>query len=107
MKSKRITLEMLKKECLNIDPSIKEDDPIFGTMLFMLASAAVTGPNADKTAKFCHLPRSYVRERARRLRDNGVWKGRKLMVDWFEDNGALSLICDVLVAEGMLRRAKS
>jgi hypothetical protein len=71
MKTKRLTLKDFEDEVLRLDPKIMVDDPVFPTAVFMLAAIQV-GANADRVAKFCGYSRDYVRERARRLRANGI-----------------------------------
>lgn len=66
------------------------------------------GTNADKIARLLGLNRDkFVRPRARRLRDNGVWEGDKVTICWDEDNDdtvLMAILLDAMVAEGDLVR---
>jgi len=98
------TLDDLKKEVKRLDPKTSdENEPAFKTALILL-SALVVGANQKNIAKFTKIPQKFIAERAKRLRANGIWRGSKTNCDWFEKSGGIAFWCDVLVAEGLIRR---
>lgn len=98
-------LAILKDEIVRLEPTITPDDPSYTTYLILLSSAIV-GPNIKKIAKFAHIPRKDVRERAVNLRKNKVWVGGHVYAEWFEKDGGIAFICDALVADGLVKRAE-
>lgn len=95
----------VKQEIRRLDPDVKSNDPAWKVAAILLSSLAV-GTNADRIARFASLPYRFVREVARRLRANGVWEGRLLCVDWFEDGGGgIAFWCDVNVGLGYMERS--
>ncbi|HLY75516.1 MAG TPA: hypothetical protein VKU80_15455 [Planctomycetota bacterium] len=85
-----------------------EDDPGFvsGVLLFSAATLRRTG--VKPLARFTGYPRSVVEPRIRRLRENGVFRGRKVHAGWADPKtGGIAFICDTMIADGLLRRAKA
>jgi hypothetical protein len=95
----------VKQEIRRLDSEVKPGDLAWKVAAILLSSLAV-GPNADRIARFASLPYRFVREVARRLRANGVWEGRLLCVDWFEEkSGGVAFWLDVNVGLGYMERA--
>lgn len=103
MAKKLLTLQDFEKEVQQLDPSQKPEEPSFKTAVLLL-SALQVGANAERLSKFTGYPRTFVSERVRRCRENGIFKGGKVACEWFDENGGIALWCDVLVAEGLLAR---
>lgn len=102
--NERMTLKMLKAEIHRMDPKLPEGDPAFNSALVMLATLKA-GTNADAIARFTGLPRAYVRARAKRLRETGIWtRGNQLSCEWFGKDGGVSFWADSLVLDGLLER---
>lgn len=99
-----MTLDEAKKALTEIDGEDWSPDQ-WDAGLILLTGLEV-GPNADKVAAFTGIPRSKCREIGGRLRENGVWSGRKIRAEWFdEETGGVAFLCDVNVALGMLKRS--
>ena len=105
LSKKKWTLSDVECEVMRLDPSVKVDDPAFGTAVVVLA-AAVVGPNIKRIASFTGYGRPFVAEKARRLRKQKVWVGGKLDVDWFKPKGegVVAFWLDVVLADGLLVR---
>jgi hypothetical protein len=103
-KTKKFTFKYFEKEVRRLDPNLKPDDPCFKTAVLLL-SALQVGANIERLVEFTGYPKGFVRERALRCRENGIFRGGKVACDWFDENGGVGLWCDVLVAEGLLGRA--
>ena len=102
---KRLTLLDLETEVLQVDNTLKPNTDDFQAIVALLASAVI-GPGADKVASFTHFPRRKVRAWGANLRKAGVWKGRSIYCDWFDEKeGGLALTMDAMVARGLLTRA--
>lgn len=101
---KKITLDYLKKEIYRLDPKTGEDEFGFKTALILLSSLVI-GCNQKKISKFTKIPLFYIKPRAERLRSNGIWTGSKVCADWFtKGTGGVAFWCDVLTAEGLVKR---
>lgn len=99
-----MTLDEMKKALVELDGDDWTPEQ-WNAGLILLAGVEV-GPNADKIAGFTGIPRSKCREIGARLRENGVWHGEKIAVDWLdEETGGVAFLCDVNVALGILQRA--
>lgn len=98
-------LERIRGIVKVVDPGMAPDDDAYKASIILLASANI-GPRADEIAELTGYPRSYVRTIGRRLRDNGIWAGRKIACNWFDEGpeGWVSFMCDVNVAMGMFNR---
>lgn len=69
----------------------------------ILMSAAVVGPNIVRVAKFARVSREKVRPLFLKLREQKVFRGGEMYVNWFDqDAGGIAFILDVCVAQGML-----
>lgn len=102
---KKFTLLDLETEALHVDNTLKPNSDDFQAIVTLLASVVI-GPGADKVASFTHFPRRKVREWGANLRKAGVWKGRSIYCDWFDEKeGGLALTMDAMVARGLLTRA--
>jgi hypothetical protein len=103
MAKKKLTLRDFEKEVQRLDPKQKPEDSGFKTAVLLLSTLEV-GPNVERLVKFTGYPKEFVRERVRRCRAGGIFRGGKIACEWFDENGGIALWCDVLVAEGMLER---
>ena len=74
--------------------------------LRLLVASCHLGTNADKLAKFLGLNRDkFVRPRAKRLRENGVWEDGQVCLDGeTPEEVSLALVLAVLCAEGFIKR---
>lgn len=52
-----------------------------GDAALVVVSAFVVGPNVKRISVFTGLPRETVAEYARLLRQNGIWRGGKILVE--------------------------
>lgn len=103
---KAIDLEL---KALREDNSFSTEDE-YNCVRAMLSSLALQSNNPDKVAKATGISRTKIREWFKNLRDNGtieVNSGRSTgvwRVNWFEEDGRLALILDVMCAMGQIRR---
>jgi hypothetical protein len=101
---KPLSLEDFKKEVHRLDPKLEEDDPGFSTALVLLVALQV-GADAQKISDFTKIPLKRVKKLEKNFRANKVWVGKKTCCDWWDKkSGSIAFWCDVLVAEGMLKR---
>lgn len=100
---KKLTLKDLKHEVRRLEPDITEEQ--MKTPLILLAGIVV-GANQRRISNFTGIPISYIRPRGKRLRKNGIWVGKKTACEWFDEAGSIGFFCDILVAEGLVERAK-
>ena len=101
-----INLEYLKEEIKGLDPNLKEDDIAYSHALLLLASLVV-GTSVKKIAGFTNLDFGLVKDAVKLLRKNGVFVGRKVHADWFDEKyGATAFWLDVCIADGLVERAK-
>lgn len=98
---RNIDVHDVKKEVRKI---LGEKSGINFDIAVALMSAAVVGPNIVKVAKFAQLSRELIRKPFSILRDNHVFIGPHLNVEWFGKDGPTAFIMDVLVARGMVQR---
>lgn len=100
-----MTLDEIKAAIREMDPDLDENEPAFKTATLLLASTQI-GHDQWKLAKFCRLPRSYVRERAENFKANGIWRNGKIIAgNWFdEEEGGIAFWLDVTVGDGLLQR---
>lgn len=99
----KVTLKRLKTEVRKVTGCQDEGKDDFKAGVCLLAALQV-GANADFVATYTGYPRSLVRVFAKRLRENGIWKGSQTCADWFGKDGGISFCCDVNVALGLMRR---
>lgn len=103
--AKQWTLKQVKAEVKKLDPQLSENDTSFTTAVILI-SGLVIGANADKVARFTGYRRSEVRDRATRLRENGVWQRGKTCCEWFEkETGGIAFWMDVMVADGLMAKS--
>ena len=103
-----MTLEEIKKAVgkMNDDKKFHADEPADQAGLVLLA-AAVVGPKVRAIARFTGLPQKTVSQFVTRLRCNGIFTRNKIRADWADPKeGGIAFCCDVLVATGMLERAR-
>lgn len=99
-----IDLAYVKRQARKITGEKEGKD--FDIAVAML-SACVVGPNIVRVAKFAQLPRETIRQPFNRLRDNYVFIGDKLNVQWFSKNdGGIAFILDLMTAQGLVERTE-
>jgi len=69
----------------------------------MLASCVV-GPNSNRIAAELHIRATRVRQYGQLLRKHGIWEGHRVVCGWFEPDGGLAFLCDILTVKGLLTR---
>lgn len=99
-----LTREQIEREVLKMDPGLKPDDEAVKAQVIMLASVQI-GPNIKKLIKFTGYPPGLVHKFGHNLRKNGVWHGRRVRANWFDEGGYIDLLLDTNVALGYLERA--
>jgi hypothetical protein len=100
-----LSLDQLKAEVRKMDPALKPNDSTFKSALLMLAGLQIGTGNLAALKRLTGLSMHFIRERAQRLRDNGIWRDGVTACNWFGKDGALAFWLDVTIAEGLLRRA--
>ena len=89
------------KDASKIDPTRRFDVAV------MLASG-IWGPCADRIAKKLRVSRYAVRQLGHMLRDNKMWRGRKVTAEWFDkESGGTSIVMDLCVLDGLLERTET
>ncbi len=74
----------------------------------LLLISAIVGPNIVKCAAALSVPRNRIRWMARNLRENKVWDGNSVCVNWLDpETGGAALALDASVALGLLKREPS
>lgn len=98
-------------EIIVSDPFFKAESEDMMASIRIVVASCFAGTNADRIAKILGLNRDkIVRPRAKRLRENGVWKDGRVVVDQSaaeaEEDGPLkiALVLMALVAEGLVVR---
>lgn len=100
-----MSLRSIKSIVEKMEPTIKPTDSAFQTTVILLAALQV-GQNVRELSKFTGYPETFIRERAVRLKQNGIWKAGKTYADWLnEEDGGIAFWCDVNVAEGLMTRS--
>jgi len=103
-KNKVWALKDFEKEVQRLDPKTAPEEPAFKTGVLLL-SALQVGPNVDRLAKFTGYSKTFIRERAKRCRENGIFIGSKVACEWFDKEcGGVAFWMDVLVAEGLMAK---
>ena len=101
---KKILKSTIFKEIKRLDKTLEEDQEGFKAAAILLASVCV-GPNQKKIAAFLKYPRTLVAKFASNLKQNKIWRGKKVYANWGDKkNGVIEFWCDVLVAQGLLKR---
>lgn len=85
------------------------DDEVIGeedaNTAFLLLVGLFTPKTLHYLNKVTGMSKAWIKPRMERLRENGIWSGRDLtFCGWFEEDGDVALICDILVAEGEVIR---
>lgn len=71
----------------------------------VLLAATSVGANVYAIRRFTGLPLTLIRDCARNLRANGIWRGRVTYCEWLDvEDGDTAFLMDVLVAQGLLAR---
>ena len=100
-------LEEIEKMVKKIDPKIETTDEGYKPAVVLL-SAVFIGADAKKVAAFTKLPLKLIQKFEKNLRESKVWVGNKTFCDWEnEEDGGIAFWCDVLVAQGMIKRVES
>lgn len=100
---KPVTILEMHKSIRKMDRKLRPETTDYRAAVLLLSSAFV-GPNEKTLSEFTGYSLKFIRPRARRLRQNGIWKGNKVVCEWFKKNGGIAFWCDAAVAEGWLKR---
>ena len=101
-----IQQDVLEKEYLKISGVTELKDEVDRRGVIMLA-CCIYGPTLRSLTRHLSYPTTEIRECLTRLRTFHILKNRKMMVEWFEKDGAIAFLCDHLVVEGLLERSDS
>jgi hypothetical protein len=94
------------KGLLELYPVEEYGKDIRNCILILLAFFHVGG-DGDSIATHTGLSRKFVRPRVKRLRENGVFEGRKILnIEWMDESEHqhMQLLLDAMVANGHLTR---
>ena len=99
-----LTIQEAEDVVREMDPNVREEDVQVGGLLI---ASAVIGNDEQALAVFTGYEPDFIATCGRRLRDNGVWVGDELCVDWWdEETGGVAFWMDVCIAQGLMRRAR-
>lgn len=106
MVSNAVTLTALEDRVRRLRPTLKPDSDLFRTAVLLWASLEL-GPDEHALSRFTTYPLDWIRPRAERLREDGVWSGEQTRYRWTDprDPGAEFWI-DAGIAEGILTRGE-
>lgn len=93
-----VTIEQVREGVDQCD--IERTELHFHTGVVLLA-ACVVGCDEAKIAAFTGYDLEFVAIRAKRARENGIWKDGKTHAGWLDEHGTIAFVLDVLVAEGI------
>lgn len=102
-----MTLNEINSALREIDSKISDDDFKTGQILL---SAAEVGPDLERIIEFTGLDREFVQPRFERLVAEKIFSVSDgvIYANWAdEENGGLSFILDIAVAQGLVTRAPS
>ncbi len=75
--------------------------------LFLLSALKFETVNSDKLANLADLPRGEARSFGHNARRSGIFKGRNICADWFDEKeGTMAFILDTLCVAGHLERSQ-
>lgn len=101
-----MNLHEIETEILKADPGLKRDDEAFKAKVVMLTGAVEGTMDVSRLAKMTGIPRSLVAKFAHNLRENGVWRGRKICANWTDEKeGGIAFELDTCIALGWMKRA--
>lgn len=100
-------LQAIKKAISGVDPNLTEGDVTFRAAVVLLASVEC-GLNSDNLAKITGYRRAEVREFGQNARRNGIWKGKYVIAENWEDEetGGTGFLLDTLCLVGFVERSK-
>jgi hypothetical protein len=102
--TRRVGVSELEERIRHYNSDLRSDDPTFRAAVILLAGVEY-GHNIDLLARRTGYDRALVARIARRLIDNGVWKGGVTVADWSSaDEASGTFWNDVAVAEGKMCR---
>ncbi len=102
------TISLVRSQIKELEPKLDPKSDNFKTAVVVLSSLIV-GPNIRGLVRFTGYGRKFIRIRARRLFESGIWqKDGKIYIDWFHEKWELrstvSFWLDVLVASGEVEK---
>jgi len=101
-----IDKKFIETEVKRLDSKIKKSDETFKIATILLSALRV-GADSQAIAKFLKIDKKEIEKYEKNLRKNKVWVGKKTICEWFEkDKGGVAFWCDVLVAQGLLKKTK-
>lgn len=104
---KRPKFSEVLEDAKRVNGTADAEDDITKIIAVLLASA-IMGPDVAKLEKYTGCDREFLDGIDEKCRKNGIWVGNKVHANWFdEEEGTISLICDVLAAAGMTELARS
>lgn len=105
MKGERVDGQFIEREVTKLTDMSSEDEG-YDLAVVMLASVP-QGPNVKRIAKFLDWRRDRVSTCGARLRETGIWNGRKIAgAAWLEEDGGIAFNLDVAVAIGYLEHVE-
>jgi len=100
-----MNIEEIKKTVTEMDPALDPTDQCYAAAVVLLASVQV-GTSVERVRQLTGYSRQVIRDFAKRLRENGVWKGKEVCGDWRDEKTeGVAFWCDVCVAVGWINRA--
>lgn len=102
-----VAVKSLRSEVRSFDPALDPESETFRCAVLLLAALEV-GQNLARLSRYTQYPRGFVARCARRLVDNGIWRGGETVSSWTDRGPAHQAFWkDVGVAEGKLQRRHS
>jgi hypothetical protein len=101
---KNVTVDLIKQEIQQLDPTLDQNDFGFRTAVVLMSAAFVTGPNRESLTAFTGYPPSLVAEISDRMHQAGLWRDGAVNSDhWFRgEKWTAGIWTDCLVAEGLM-----
>lgn len=100
----KLTLKEVEAEVRRLDAGSPENGETYRVSVALL-SALVVGTGAGPIAEFTGYDRSEVEKWVENWKKAGVFRGRKVVCNWFDDGGGVAFILDGLVGLGLVGRA--
>lgn len=99
-----VAVKSLRAEVRSFDPALDPETDTFRCAVLLLAALEV-GQNLARLSRYTQYERGFVAQCARRLVDNGTWRGGETVSSWTDRGPAHQAFWkDVGVAEGKLQR---
>ena len=103
MVDKEYVRELTKSIIEKVDPNMSPSSEEFKIATILLTALYVSA-DTKKIADFLDIDEDEVRQYEYNLRNNGVWVDEKTACDWQTEDGNISFLCDIMVAQGLLSR---